>query len=154
MFEDNLVYTVRFRTARAIRRNPVTKESLVIWPTLLIPPLQRQRKAHVNLWFWRQPGVLSLFQNSQGYRDNPCLKKGKKEGWQQSEGIVWLLAACLETFLLRWSPSSEGHIFTGLKPQDCRTKCVGQKMCLCFRLQQMISFCSMMKVFLKYTKTL
>ena len=47
--EANLVYTVRYRTVRVLKRNPVSKKSGALWHKTLIPSFQRQRKAHANL---------------------------------------------------------------------------------------------------------
>jgi hypothetical protein len=53
------------------------------WHTPLIPALGRQRQ--VDFWLRGQPGLQSEFQDSQGYREKPCLeipppqKKKKKK---------------------------------------------------------------------------
>jgi hypothetical protein len=49
----------------------------------LIPALGRQRQA--DFWVWGQPGLQSEFQDSQGYTENPCLKKqtNKKRGYYE-----------------------------------------------------------------------
>lgn len=41
---------------------------------MVAPRKQRQ----VNLWDWDQPALHSLFQDSQGYLDKPCLGKKTK----------------------------------------------------------------------------
>jgi hypothetical protein len=46
------------------------------WHTSLIPALGRQRQA--DFWVRGQPGLQSEFQNSQGYKEKPCLEKTKK----------------------------------------------------------------------------
>jgi hypothetical protein len=43
---------------------------------LLIATLGRQRQ--VDFWVQGQPGLQSEFQDSQGYTENPCLKKQNK----------------------------------------------------------------------------
>jgi hypothetical protein len=43
----------------------------------LIPELGRQRQA--DFWVWGQPGLQSVFQDSQGYAEIPCLKKAKEK---------------------------------------------------------------------------
>jgi hypothetical protein len=43
----------------------------------LIPALGRQRQ--VDFWVQGQPGLQSEFQDSQGYREKPCLKKNQKK---------------------------------------------------------------------------
>jgi hypothetical protein len=40
-----------------------------------IPALRRQRQ--VDFWVQGQPGLQSGFQDSQGYREKPCLEKNK-----------------------------------------------------------------------------
>jgi hypothetical protein len=42
---------------------------------LLIPELGRQRQA--DFWVQDQPGLQSEFQDSQGYKEKPCLEKQK-----------------------------------------------------------------------------
>jgi hypothetical protein len=39
----------------------------------LIQGLGRQKQ--VDFWVWGQPGLLSEFQDSQGYIEKPCLEK-------------------------------------------------------------------------------
>jgi hypothetical protein len=46
------------------------------WRTPLIPALGRQRQ--VDFWVGGQPGLLSEFQDSQGYTEKPCLEKQNK----------------------------------------------------------------------------
>jgi hypothetical protein len=45
------------------------------WCMPLIPALGRQRQA--DFWVLGQPGLQSEFQDSQGYKEKPCLKKTK-----------------------------------------------------------------------------
>jgi hypothetical protein len=52
-------------------------QSQAWWCTPLIPALGRQRQA--DFWVQGQPGLQSEFQDSQGYREKPCLKKQKKK---------------------------------------------------------------------------
>jgi hypothetical protein len=47
------------------------------WHTPLIPALRRQRQT--DFWVQSRPGLQSKFQDSQGYREKPCLKKKKKK---------------------------------------------------------------------------
>jgi hypothetical protein len=47
------------------------------WRTPLIPALGRQRQA--DFWVRGQPGLQSEFQDSQGYKEKPCLEKPKKK---------------------------------------------------------------------------
>lgn len=50
--EANMEDTVRYRTARATRRNRVKKRrNLVLWHTPLISPFQRQRDEQANFDF-------------------------------------------------------------------------------------------------------
>jgi hypothetical protein len=42
----------------------------------LIPALRRQRQA--DFWVRGRPGLQSEFQDSQGYREKPCLEKQNK----------------------------------------------------------------------------
>jgi hypothetical protein len=59
-------------------------ESRVWWRTPLIPALRRQRQA--DFWVWGQPGLQSEFQDSQGYKEKPCLEKQKqKQNKKKSE---------------------------------------------------------------------
>ena len=43
----------------------------------LIQALWRQRQA--DLWVWGQPGLESVFQDSQGYTEKSCLKEQKEQ---------------------------------------------------------------------------
>jgi hypothetical protein len=54
-----------------------TAVSQVWWLMPLIPALRRQRQA--NLWVWGQPGLQSVFQDSQGYIERPCFKNNKNK---------------------------------------------------------------------------
>ena len=47
---------------------------------LLIPALRRQRQA--DFWVWGQPGLQSKVQDSQGYKEKPCLKTNKQTNKQ------------------------------------------------------------------------
>jgi hypothetical protein len=44
----------------------------------LIPALGRQRQA--DFWIQGQPGLQSEFQDSQVYKEKPCLEKPKNQG--------------------------------------------------------------------------
>jgi hypothetical protein len=46
--------------------------------TPLVPALGRQRQAEADFWVRGQPGLQSEFQDIQGYTENPCLEKPKK----------------------------------------------------------------------------
>jgi hypothetical protein len=47
-----------------------------MWP--LIPALGRQRQADFRVG--GQPGLQSVFQDSQGYTEKPCLERKKEKG--------------------------------------------------------------------------
>jgi hypothetical protein len=47
------------------------------WRTPLIPALGRQRQA--DFWVRGQPGLQSELQDSQSYKEKPCLEKNKKK---------------------------------------------------------------------------
>jgi hypothetical protein len=47
------------------------------WHTPLIPALGRQRQA--DFWVRGQPGLQSELQDSQSYKEKPCLEKKKKK---------------------------------------------------------------------------
>jgi hypothetical protein len=89
---------VSSRTARAIQRNPVSKNKKIYflkrgarqwWHTPLISALGRQRRqisvSSRPTWPIEQVQV----QNSQGYTEKPCLKKKKKK--RKEKGCVWHL---------------------------------------------------------------
>jgi hypothetical protein len=54
------------------------------WRTPLIPALWRQRQA--DFWVLGQPGLQSVFQDSQGYTEKPCLAEGEGGGEGEGEG--------------------------------------------------------------------
>jgi hypothetical protein len=63
------------------------------WHIPLIPALGRQRQ--VDFWVWGQPGLQSEFQDSQGYREKPCLQKTSKHHVKNlstlwSKLLLWL----------------------------------------------------------------
>jgi hypothetical protein len=49
----------------------------------LIPALGRQRQ--VDFWVRGQPGLLSEFQDSQGYTEKPCLEKPKTKNQNKTK---------------------------------------------------------------------
>jgi hypothetical protein len=51
------------------------------WRTLVIPALGRQRQ--VDFWVQGQPGLQSVFQDSQDYTEKPCLKNKKQKTKQK-----------------------------------------------------------------------
>jgi hypothetical protein len=84
------------------------------WRTPLIPALGRQRQA--NFWVRGQPGLQSEFQDSQGYKEKPCLEKTKKTKqnkmkWQQRPSQSETASRLAQISLLTkpQTPSSESH---------------------------------------------
>ena len=69
--------------------------SLVWWCTPLILALRRHRQA--DLWVKGQPGLQSIFQNSQSYTEKPCLQT------KQTIPMWWVVGWC------QWSPYSEAE---------------------------------------------
>jgi hypothetical protein len=61
------------------------------WRTPLIPALGRQRQA--DFWVWGQLGLLSEFQDSQGYTEKSCLENKQTNKQTQKN--------CGRTFLER-----------------------------------------------------
>jgi hypothetical protein len=55
------------------------------WRTPLIPALGRQRQA--DFWVRGQPGLQSVFQDSQNYRKKPCLQKQKTKPKQNKKPV-------------------------------------------------------------------
>jgi hypothetical protein len=53
------------------------------WRMPLIPALWRQRQAH--FWVRGKPGLQSEFQDSQSYKEKPCLRRKKKRKEKRRE---------------------------------------------------------------------
>jgi hypothetical protein len=82
----------------------------------LIPALGRQRQA--DFWVWAQPGLQSEFQDSQGYKEKPCLEKTNnktktknkktktKMGGGAGEMAQWLRAPTALPKVLSSNPSN------------------------------------------------
>jgi hypothetical protein len=92
----------------------------VWWRTPLSPALGRKRQA--DFWVWGQPGLQSEFQDSQGYKEKPCLEKNKNKQTNkqtkylelelaQQLGAVTVLAEDLSLFLsVQPYPAVHGHM--------------------------------------------
>jgi hypothetical protein len=62
------------------------------WHTPLIPALWRQRQA--DIWVRGQCGLQSEFQDSQGYKDKPCLEKQKQQKKKKKKKINEQILYC------------------------------------------------------------
>ena len=72
-----------FFTRNSKAYNKKRKDRRVWWHTPLIPALGRQRQ--VDFWVRGQPGLQSEFQDSQSYKEKPCLEKTKNKTKQKKK---------------------------------------------------------------------